>query len=143
MSKSTLSIIKPLAVKDNLIGSINSRIEKAGFEIIAQKMVHMSKEQAQEFYAIHSDKPFFNDLISNITSGPVVVQILQSKKFSDVVLAYRDLMGATDPSKAAAGTLRNDYGLNIDHNGTHGSDSDENAQKEISIFFSAEEIFMR
>jgi nucleoside-diphosphate kinase len=142
-SKLTFSIIKPLAVQNNLTGEINSRIEKAGFKIVAQKMIHMSKDQAEKFYAVHSERPFFKDLIANMISSPVVVQVLSSDRFENVVKAYRDLMGATNPVDALPGTLRSDYGKNIDHNATHGSDSEENAKIEITLFFDESEIFTR
>ena len=138
----TLSIIKPHAVQENLIGAINSRIEKAGFRIIAQKMISMSEELAKKFYAVHSERPFFPDLVRIMSSGPVVVQVLASES-KDIVREYRDLMGATNPTAALKGTLRADYGHSLDENAVHGSDSDENALIEIDCFFDNSEIFIR
>lgn len=138
----TLSIIKPHAVKENLIGAINARIEKSGFIIVAQKMIKMNEDLAKKFYAVHSEKPFFQDLVRIMSSGPVVVQVLASSS-KDVVKDYRDLMGATNPENALKGTLRADYGHSLDENAVHGSDSDENAQIEIDCFFDKNEIFLR
>lgn len=133
----TLSIIKPDATERNITGKVNSMIEAAGFRIIAQKRIHLTEEQAGEFYAVHSHRPFFKDLIATMVSGPVVVQVLERK---DAVLTYRDLMGATNPSDAAPGTIRKDLGVSIDSNTVHGSDSEENAAKEIAFFFKENEI---
>lgn len=133
----TFSIIKPDATRRNLTGAINSKIEASGLRIIAQKRIHMSNEQAKEFYAVHSERPFYNDLVSFMTSGPVVVQVLEG---SNAVLAYREVMGATNPSEAAEGTIRKEFAESIEANSVHGSDSDENALIEIAHFFTNEEI---
>jgi len=133
----TLSIIKPDATARNITGKVNSMIEAAGFRIIAQKRIHLSKAQAEQFYAVHSQRPFFNDLVKGMTSAPVVVQVLERK---DAVPLYRDLMGATNPENAAAGTIRKQLGLNIEENTVHGSDSEENAAIEIAFFFTDAEI---
>ncbi len=133
----TLSIIKPDAVAKHVIGQINSRFEKAGLSIVACKMIHLSKEQAQEFYAIHKERPFFNGLVSFMSSGPVLAQVLEGK---NAVLRNREIMGATNPKEAAAGTIRADFADSIDHNAVHGSDSLDNAKQEISFFFAPEEI---
>lgn len=128
----TLSIIKPDAVAKNVIGEIYTRFERAGLRIIAAKMVRMTESEAKEFYSIHKDKPFFNDLITFMTSGPVMVQVLEGR---DAVLKNREIMGATDPQKALPGTIRHDYATSVDANAVHGSDSLENAKKEILFFF--------
>ena len=128
----TFSIIKPDATKRNITGSINKIIEDNGLRIIAQKRIILSKGQAQEFYLTHKDKPFFNDLIKYMTSEPVIVQVLKAE---NAVLKYREVMGSTNPKDAISGSIRNLYGLNIQENSVHGSDSDENAQKEIKYFF--------
>ncbi|MCH1428671.1 MAG: nucleoside-diphosphate kinase [Alphaproteobacteria bacterium] len=133
----TFSIIKPDATRRNLTGAINSKIESSGLRIIAQKRIQMSDEQAKEFYAIHAERPFYNDLVSFMTSGPVVVQVLEGE---NAVLAYREVMGATNPSEAADGTIRKEFAENIEANSVHGSDSDENAAIEIAHFFSDDEI---
>ena len=133
----TFSIIKPDATRRNLTGAINSKIESSGLRIIAQKRIQMSDEQAKEFYAIHAERPFYNDLVSFMTSGPVVVQVLEG---DNAVLAYREVMGATNPSEAADGTIRKEFAENIEANSVHGSDSDENATIEIAHFFSDDEI---
>ena len=133
----TFSIIKPDATRRNLTGAINSKIESSGLRIIAQKRIQMSDEQAKEFYAIHAERPFYNDLVSFMTSGPVVVQVLEGE---NAVLAYREVMGATNPSEAADGTIRKEFAENIEANSVHGSDSDENAAIEIVHFFSDDEI---
>ena len=133
----TFSIIKPDATRRNLTGAINSKIESSGLRIIAQKRIQMSDEQAKEFYAIHAERPFYNDLVSFMTSGPVVVQVLEGE---NAVLAYREVMGATNPSEAADGTIRKEFAENIEANSVHGSDSDENAEIEIAHFFSDDEI---
>ena len=133
----TFSIIKPDATRRNLTGAINSKIESSGLRIIAQKRIQMSDEQAKEFYAIHAERPFYNDLVSFMTSGPVVVQVLEG---DNAVLAYREVMGATNPSEAADGTIRKEFAENIEANSVHGSDSDENAAIEIAHFFSDDEI---
>ena len=134
----TFSIIKPDAVAKNHIGAIYNRFESAGLKIIASKMVHLTKEQAEGFYAEHSERPFFKDLVAFMTSGPVSVQVLEGE---GAVLANRDLMGATNPQEAAAGTIRADFAESIDANAVHGSDSDENAAIEGNFFFSAFERF--
>ncbi len=133
----TLSIIKPNAVKKGLIGPIYQRFTAAGFEIVGAKMVRLSKEMAQDFYKEHQERPFFESLVSFMTSGPVMVQVLQSE---EAVLRHRDLMGATNPENATTGTLRFDYGESLEWNSVHGSDSLTSAQREISFFFSSEEL---
>ena len=133
----TFSIIKPDATKRNLTGSINSLIENNGLRIIAQKRIKLTIEQAQKFYYIHNDKPFFNDLIEYMTSEPVVVQVLQGE---NAVKKYREIMGATNPENAEDGTIRKLFALNVQENSVHGSDSDENAKKEINFFFNKNEI---
>lgn len=133
----TLSIIKPDATSRNITGAINSIIEKQGIKIIAQKRIKLSKEQASEFYKIHEDKPFFNDLIEYMTSGAVIVQVLQG---DDVINKYREIMGATNPEKAKEGTIRKKFALSIQENSVHGSDSAENAKSEIEFFFKDNEI---
>jgi len=136
----TLSIIKPDAVAKNVIGQIYSRFENAGLRIIAAKMMHLSREQAESFYAVHRERPFFNDLVAFMTSGPVMVQCLEGE---NAVAKNRELMGATDPKEAAAGTIRADFADSIDANAVHGSDSLENAKIEIDFFFKPEEICPR
>ncbi len=128
----TLSIIKPDGVQKNLIGEIYSRFEKAGLEIVAARMMHLSKEQAQGFYAVHKERPFFNDLVSYMTSGPVIVQALQG---ADAIAKNREIMGATNPADAAAGTIRKDFAESIEENIVHGSDAAETAAVEIAYFF--------
>ncbi|MCQ3827992.1 nucleoside-diphosphate kinase [Microbulbifer elongatus] len=136
----TLSIIKPDAVAKNVIGEIESRFEKAGLRIVAMKMVQLSQEKAEGFYAEHKERPFFKDLVEFMTSGPVVVQVLEGE---NAILANRDLMGATNPKEADAGTIRADFAESIDANAVHGSDSAASAEREVSYFFSAEEICAR
>ncbi|MGL4860697.1 MAG: nucleoside-diphosphate kinase [Enterobacteriaceae bacterium] len=136
----TFSIIKPNAVAKNVIGAIYHRFESAGFEIIAAKMVHLTYEQAAGFYAEHQDKPFFAELVRFMTSGPIMVQVLQGK---EAVRRYRDLMGATNPANALAGTLRADYADSFTANAVHGSDSAESAAREIAYFFADSEICSR
>ena len=133
----TFSIIKPDATKRNLTGSINSLIEKNGLRIIAQKRIKMSIEQAEKFYDVHNDKPFFSDLVNYMTSEPVVVQVLSGE---NAVKRYRDVMGATNPDNAEEGTIRKLFALNVQENSVHGSDSDENANIEIKFFFDEKEI---
>lgn len=133
----TLSIIKPDATQRNITGEVNRIIEKAGLRIVAQKRIKLSKDQAEEFYAIHKDRPFFNDLVSFMISDPVVVQVLEA---DDAVALYRKVMGATNPANADAGTIRKELALDIERNTVHGSDSDENADIEIKFFFSPKEI---
>ena len=136
----TLSIIKPDAVGANNIGAIIARFEKNGLKIIGAKMMHLSQKQAQEFYSVHKERPFFNDLVSFMTTGPVLVMALEGE---NAVLKNRDLMGATDPSKAAPGTIRADFAKSIDENAVHGSDSAENAAQEIAFFFQNGDICKR
>ncbi len=128
----TLSIIKPDGVQKNLIGEIYSRFEKAGLQIVAARMMHLTREQAEGFYAVHKARPFFNDLVSYMTSGPVMVQALEGK---GAVNKNRDLMGATNPADAAAGTIRADFAASIEENVVHGSDAPETAAQEIEYFF--------
>ena len=134
----TFSIIKPDATKRNITGSINKIIEDNNLVIIAQKRIKLSKEKAEGFYSIHKDKPFFNELIEYMTSGPVIVQVLQG---DNAVENYRKIMGSTNPENAENGTIRKEYALNIQENSVHGSDSDANAKVEISYFFEDNEIF--
>jgi nucleoside-diphosphate kinase len=136
----TCSIIKPDAVAKNVIGEIYSRFEKAGLQIVAAKMMHLSKEQAEGFYAVHKDRPFFNDLVSFMTSGPVVVQVLEGE---GAIKKNRDVMGATNPKEAAPGTIRADFADSIDANAVHGSDAPETAAVEIAYFFSEGELCPR
>ena len=133
----TFSIIKPDATKRNITGSINKIIESSGLRIVAQKRILMSNDQAKNFYNVHKERPFFNDLIEYMTSDPVVVQVLEG---DNAVLKYREIMGATNPHDAQDGTIRKVHALNIQENSVHGSDSDENANIEISFFFSEDEI---
>lgn len=133
----TLSIIKPDATARNITGAINSMLEKADLHIVAQKRLKLSKEQAQEFYAVHKERPFYNSLVEFMTSGPVVVQVLEGE---NAVLKNREVMGATDPADAAEGTIRKVFANSIEENSVHGSDSLENAKIEIDFFFHAEEI---
>jgi nucleoside-diphosphate kinase len=133
----TLSIIKPDATRRNLTGKINARFEEAGFKIIAQKRLRLSRAEAEAFYAVHKARPFFNDLCTFMTSGPVVVQVLEAE---NAVARNRDIMGATDPKKADKGTIRADFAESIEANSVHGSDSPENAMREIGFFFSEIEI---
>ena len=128
----TLSIIKPDGVQKNLIGEIYSRFEKAGLEIVAARMMHLTKDQAQGFYAVHKERPFFNDLVSYMTSGPVVVQVLQGE---GAIAKNREIMGATNPAEAAPGTIRKDFAESIEENIVHGSDAAETAAVEIAFFF--------
>ncbi|MFT5420629.1 MAG: nucleoside-diphosphate kinase [Candidatus Endobugula sp.] len=136
----TLSIIKPDAVAKNVIGEIVARFEQAGLTLIAAKMVHLSQEQAEGFYAEHKERPFFTALVEFMTSGPVVVQALEGE---GAVLKNRDLMGATNPQEAEAGTIRSDFAQSIDANAVHGSDSTESATREIAYFFTDNEICPR
>ncbi|MDX1451478.1 MAG: nucleoside-diphosphate kinase [Oleiphilaceae bacterium] len=136
----TLSIIKPDAVAKNVIGQIYSRFENAGLKIVASKMLHLSQEQAEGFYAEHKERPFFADLVSFMTSGPVVVQVLEGE---NAIVQNRDLMGATNPKEAAAGTIRADFAESIDANAVHGSDSPESAKREVAYFFNDDEICPR
>jgi nucleoside-diphosphate kinase len=133
----TLSIIKPDATRRNLTGKINARFEEAGLRIVAQKRIRLTKEQAEKFYEVHAERSFFNELVSFMTSGPVVVQVLEGE---NAVVANRDIMGATNPANAAPGTIRKDFAESIEANSVHGSDSPENAASEIKFFFSKSEI---
>ena len=133
----TFSIIKPDATKRNLTGKINAKIEEAGLRIIAQKRIRLSEEQAKGFYAVHAERPFYNDLVAFMMSGPVVVQALEGE---DAIATYREVMGATNPSEAAAGTIRAEFAESIEANSVHGSDAPETAAEEIPFFFSDEEI---
>jgi nucleoside-diphosphate kinase len=133
----TFSIIKPDATRRNLTGAINATIEKAGLRIVAQKRLQLTKAQAEGFYGVHRERPFFNDLVSFMISGPVVVQVLEGE---NAVAKYRDVMGATNPANADAGTIRKEFAESIEANSVHGSDSDENAAIEIKFFFSDIEI---
>lgn len=134
----TLSIIKPDATKRNITGKVNAMIEADGLRIIAQKRIWLTQDQAEGFYAVHKERPFFHDLVKSMTSGPVVVQVLEAE--GDVVAQYRKLMGATNPNDSDAGTIRKELAIDIESNTVHGSDSDENALIEIKFFFSDEEI---
>jgi nucleoside-diphosphate kinase len=136
----TFSIIKPDAVAKNLIGEIYTRFERAGLKIVASKMMHLSKEKAEGFYAEHSERPFFNDLVSFMTSGPVMVQVLEGE---NAILANREIMGATNPAEALRGTLRADYADSIDENAVHGSDAEASAAREIAYFFEPNEVCAR
>ncbi|HJP12276.1 MAG TPA: nucleoside-diphosphate kinase [Gammaproteobacteria bacterium] len=136
----TLSIIKPDAVAKNVIGKIYSRFEDAGFKIIAAKMLHLDEISAGGFYAIHKDRPFFKDLISFMTSGPVIVQVLEGE---NAVVKHREIMGATNPQEAAPGTIRADFADTLDENAVHGSDSLENAAIEIAYFFDEDGLCKR
>ena len=133
----TFSIIKPDATKRNLTGAVNALIEKAGLRIVAQKRVRITREQAETFYGVHRERPFFGELVEFMTSGPVVVQVLEGE---GAIAKYRDVMGATDPAKAAAGTIRKIHALSIGENSVHGSDAPDTAAKEIAQFFSGNEI---
>lgn len=133
----TFSILKPDATRRNLTGKINSYFEEAGLKIVAQKRIIMTKKMAEDFYAIHKSRPFFNDLVNFMTSGPVVVQVLKGE---NAVLKNREIMGATNPKDAASHTIRRDFAESIEANSVHGSDSEENAKNEIAYFFSASEI---
>ena len=134
----TLSIIKPDATSRNITGQVNSIIEKSGLKIIGQKRIKLTKETAGKFYEVHKERPFFQDLVSFMVSGPVIVQVLQGE---NAVALYRKVMGATNPQEAEAGTIRKEFALSIEANSVHGSDSIENAKKEISFFFAETEIF--
>ena len=136
----TLSIIKPDAVKKSVIGEIYSRFEKGGLNIVAAKMLQLTREQAEGFYAVHQERPFFNDLVSFMISGPVMVQVLHGE---NAIAKNREIMGATNPKEAAAGTIRADFADSIDANAVHGSDAPETAQQEIAFFFEPSEICVR
>jgi nucleoside-diphosphate kinase len=133
----TLSIIKPDATRRNLTGAINDRFEKGGLRIIAQKRIWLSQTQAEQFYKVHAERPFYRDLVTFMTSGPVIVQVLEGE---DAVALNRRIMGATNPADAASGTIRKDFAESIEANSVHGSDSTETAAQEIAFFFSAIEI---
>lgn len=136
----TISIIKPDAVGKNVIGKIYSRFEDNGLKIIAARMLHLSREQAEGFYAVHRERPFFNDLVTFMTSGPVMVQVLEG---DNAIARNRELMGATNPTDAAPGTIRADFASSIDENAVHGSDSPETAATEIAYFFAEDELCPR
>jgi nucleoside-diphosphate kinase len=133
----TFSIIKPDATRRNLTGQVSARLEDGGLRIVAQKRINMSREQAEGFYGVHKERPFFNDLVAFMTSGPVVVQVLEGE---NAVARNREIMGATNPADAAEGTIRKDFAESIEANSVHGSDSLENAKIEIDFFFSSDEI---
>ena len=133
----TFSIIKPDATKRNITGSINQIIEENNLRIIAQKRIHLTSEQAEKFYDVHKQKPFFKDLIDYMTSEPVIVQVIEGE---NAIIRYRDVMGATNPDNAKDGTIRKIHALNVQENSVHGSDSEENALKEIDFFFDLKEI---
>jgi nucleoside-diphosphate kinase len=135
-----LSIIKPDAVAKNVIGKIYSRFEGAGLTVVAAKMKHLSRAEAEEFYAVHNDRPFFNDLVAFMTSGPVMIQVLEG---DNAIALNRELMGATNPAQAAPGTIRADFAQSIDANAVHGSDAPETAAVEIACFFEADDICSR
>jgi len=134
----SLVLIKPDAMQRGLVGTIIARLEKLGVKLVAIKMLHMDKALAQRHYDIHKDKPFFDNLVNYITSAPIIAIIFEGEKAIEVI---RKMMGATDPAKAEAGTIRGDFGLDIEHNTVHGSDSTETATREIELFFSEDEIF--
>ena len=136
----TLSIIKPDAVAKNIIGEIYLRFENAGFQIVASKMIHLDKDMAAGFYAVHQDRPFFNDLMSFMTSGPVMIQVLEGE---NAVSKHREIMGATNPKEADSGTIRADFAESLDENAVHGSDSHENAAIEIAYFFGEDGVCPR
>jgi len=133
----TLSIIKPDATRRNLTGKINAKFEENGLRIVAQRRIRLTKEQAQAFYEVHKERPFYDSLVAFMTSGPVVVQVLEGE---NAVLKNREIMGATNPEKAAEGTIRKEFAESMEANSVHGSDSDENAAREIAFFFSACDI---
>ncbi len=136
----TLSIIKPDAVGKNLIGRIYQRFEEAGLQIVAARMLHLSREQAEGFYAIHKGRPFYNSLVEFMTSGPVIVQVLEGE---NAIMKNREVMGATNPAEAKTGTIRADFATAVDENAVHGSDAPETARNEIAFFFVEEEICPR
>ena len=136
----TLSIIKPDAIAKNIIGEIYSRFEKAGLQVIAARMMHLDRQKAEAFYGVHKGRPFFNDLVTFMISGPVMVQVLEGE---GAVMKHRDLMGATNPKDAAPGTIRADFADSIEANVVHGSDALETASEEIAFFFTADEIHDR
>ncbi len=134
----TLSIIKPDAVAKNIIGEVISRFEKGGLRIVAAKMMHLTKAQAEQFYAVHKERPFYSALVKFMSSGPILIQILEGEK---AIARNREIMGATNPKDAAPGTIRADFADSIDHNTVHGSDAPDTAKQEIAFFFNPEEIF--
>lgn len=136
----TLSIVKPDAVAKNVIGEIYSRFEKAGLRVVAARMLHLTREQAEGFYAVHRERPFYADLVAFMTSGPVMVQVLEGE---NAIARNREVMGATNPAKAAPGTIRADYASSVEENAVHGSDAPETAATEIAYFFRPEEICKR
>lgn len=136
----TLSIIKPDAVRRNLIGEINRRFEAGGLSIVASRMVHLTKEQAEGFYAVHKERPFYSSLVEYMQSGPVVVQVLEGK---NAIALNRDIMGATNPADAASGTIRADFAESLERNSVHGSDAPETAATEIAFFFTDDQIHSR
>ena len=136
----TLSIIKPDAVARNVIGEIYTRFEKAGLRVVAARMTHLSRAEAEGFYAVHRERPFFRDLVDFMTSGPVMIQVLEGE---DAIARNRELMGATDPKKAAKGTIRADFAASIDANAVHGSDAPETARGEVAYFFPALNVYSR
>jgi nucleoside-diphosphate kinase len=136
----TFSIVKPDAVASNNIGNIYKRFEEAGLAIVASRMLHLSLEQAQQFYAVHNERPFYNDLVQFMTSGPVMVQVLEGE---NAIAINREVMGATNPADAAAGTIRADFAANVEENAVHGSDAPETAAEEIAFFFSEDQICPR
>ena len=137
--ENTLSIIKPDATRRNLTGLINAKFEKAGLKIIAQKRLHMTERMAQKFYEVHKDRPFYNDLVKFMTSGPVIIQVLRGE---NAVLLNRTVMGSTNPTEADEGTIRKEFAESIEANSVHGSDSSDNAMNEISFFFADIELFI-
>lgn len=140
VTERTLSIIKPDGIGKNVIGEVISKLEKGGLKIVAAKMMHLREEQAQGFYAVHKERPFFNDLVSFMSSGPVMVMVLEGE---GAIMKNREIMGATNPEEASPGTIRADFAKTIDENVVHGSDGPETAKTEISFFFSPEEICER
>ena len=136
----TLSIVKPDGVRGNLIGEVYRRFEKAGLSIIAARMLHLSQREAEGFYAVHRERPFFNDLVRYMISGPIMVQVLEGE---NAIVRNRDIMGATDPRKAAPGTIRADFAASIEQNVVHGSDAPDTAAREIAYFFSTTELHSR
>ena len=136
----TFSIVKPDAVAKNVIGEVYSRFERAGLRIVASKMMHLSREKAEGFYAEHAERPIFGALVDFMTSGPVMVQVLEGE---NAIKANREIMGATNPAEALRGTIRADYAVSVDENAAHGSDSAESAEREINYFFSADEVCAR
>lgn len=136
----TLSIIKPDAVAKNVIGKIYSRFEEAGLQVVAAKMLHLDREQAESFYVVHKERPFYNDLVSFMTSGPVMVQVLEGE---NAIAGNREVMGATNPQEAAPGTIRAEFADNVEENAVHGSDGPDTARTEIDFFFRPDEIFPR